>query len=106
MLKGDQERIHRRDLEGWGVGATDYVGVINVAALKKGVASNVALGTVHNAPLASAPGREYPPPLILGMLGDHEGQVKIYIYISWMTSNNNIIFRCFLLTEFCIVYLH
>ena len=32
-------------------------------------------GMVSNAPLSSAPGREYQPP-ILGMLGDHGGHVK------------------------------
>ena len=37
--------------------------------------SNVALVKMPNAPLASAPGSEYHPP-ILGTLGDHVGQVN------------------------------
>ena len=57
MLKGDQERIRRRNLEDGGRGATGHVGVINLAVLLKGLSSNINLRTVPNAPLSSAPGR-------------------------------------------------
>ena len=57
MLKCDQERIWIRDLEGGGGGETGHVGTSNVAVLHKGLVSNVTLGTVTNAPLASDPGR-------------------------------------------------
>ena len=37
MIKGDQERINRRDSEGGGGGATSHVGTSNVAVLHKGL---------------------------------------------------------------------
>ena len=51
------------------------MGTSDLTVLNRGLASNVTLGTVHNAPLASAPGREYHP-LIFGTLGAHGGKVK------------------------------
>ena len=70
MLKGYQERIRRFDSNEGGEGATGRVGRNNVATLQKGLEIIITLGKLTNAPLASAPGREYRP-LIFAMLGDH-----------------------------------
>ena len=53
LLKGYQERIWGRDLVGRGGGITGHVGTSNVTTLQKVIASNVTLGKVPNATLAS-----------------------------------------------------